>query len=558
MLERRPALGGVLATACVLALAASGCSTRSPMRPDAHIRRPLAPPQLAPPPRPAELPQPPTKTPPTGDQQPGRDPTAPLALLEVLASVEAAFPLLYAIEQEREIAAGSRLAAEGQFDPVLRAHGLDQSGTYASSRFGSSIEQATPFGGVTTFAGWRWGTGNFPVYYGERRTADGGEFQAGVTVPLLQDREIDPRRARLRAAQIAERLADPTIGRARLDYFRSAAQAYWAWQAAGAQYRIAEYLLNLATDRQILLDEQFKEKLIAEGVVVLNRRLVADRQGALLATERNLQRSAFRLSLYLRDPDGNPVVASPELLLPNLIDWVPPAPDASRLAADVESAFNLRPELVQFQLEKQRRAVELQLARNQFHPTLNAVVQANQDVGAAKKLFAGIGPFATDRTVAEVGAYFEMPLPLRNARGLARTATAQLAQLLARERYTRDDIAAQVQDAVSELVLTYQRLLRAREELQQANRVLELETEAFRAKRISLVELNLQEIAAAESRAKVVTVLGQYFAAVADYLAAIGLDARAAPGRGAVLPGTEPRPQPILLPPPTKEPPPKP
>jgi outer membrane protein TolC len=131
----------------------------------------------------------------------------------------------------------------------------------------------------------------------------------------------------------------------------------------------------------------------------------------------------------------------------------------------------------------------------------------------------------------------EMPLPFRSARGLTATARAQLAQLLAQERFTRDDIAAQVQDAVSELDLTYKRLGRAREELKQANRVLELESERYRAKQIGLVELNLQEIAAAEARAKVVGVLGTYFAAVASYRAALGLDGPL--GDGAVLPSAE-------------------
>ena len=161
-----------------------------------------------------------------------------------------------------------------------------------------------------------------------------------------------------------------------------------------------------------------------------------------------------------------------------------------------------------------------------------------QDAGAAKKTFTGTGVFDTDRTTAEFGATFEVPLPFRNARGLTNTARAQLAQLLAQERFARDDIAAQVQDAISDLVQTYRRVEKAREELKHANRVLELETESFRGRQTSLVELNLQEIAAAEARTKVLAVLGAYFGAVANYLAALGADDRAT--GGAVLPRTAP------------------
>jgi len=448
----------------------------------------------------------------------------PLRLEEVLESVAAAFPLLYAVEMERVIAAGQRLAAEGQFDPLLRLQSIEQTGTFASSQLRTGVEQATPFGGITTFAGWRWGQGNFPVYYGDRKTGEGGELQAGIVVPLLQNRPIDPRRARLRIAQITENLAEPTIRRARLDFFRLAAQAYWSWQVAGAQYRIAAELLQLAVVRQQLFDVQLAEGKISESPVALNLRLVASRREALRAAERLLQQNALRLSLFLRDENGEPVVPPSDWLNPDFLQIRPLPPRPEGLADDVQLALRLRPELVRFQLEKQRRTVEWQLADNQLLPTLNLTLQGAQDLGAAKKTFTGTGVFDTARTTGEIGALFELPLPLRNARGQRLTAQAQLAQLLAQERFARDEIIVQVQDAVSELFLTYQRLQQAQEELRQAERVLQIETLRFREDRISLVELNLQEIAAAEAKTKVATILGGYFIAIANYLAVLGVD----------------------------------
>jgi len=97
---------------------AGGCATKSPLPDGAFIRAPIAPPQLSPPPKPAGLPAPPV-VPAAGTKpvapRPG-DPNGPLALGEVLNSVDAAFPLLYAVEQERAIAAGQRLAAESPVD----------------------------------------------------------------------------------------------------------------------------------------------------------------------------------------------------------------------------------------------------------------------------------------------------------------------------------------------------------------------------------------------------------------------------------------------------------
>ncbi len=547
----------VLLTA--LALLSVGCALQSPLPPNAFIRQPLPVPTLPPPPPPASLPAPPpADTPPVEPPEappprpaedrpdavepsrpaPSPSPASPPAVLpfprpveeplrleEVLESVAAAFPLLYAVELERPIAAGQRLAAEGQFDPVLRLRSAEQGGTFSSSRLLASIEQTSPYGGISTFAAWRWGQGNFPIYYGDRKTGEGGEWQAGVIVP----------RARLRAAQIAENLAEPTIRRARLDFFRAAAQAYWSWQVAGAQYRIAEELLRLAVDRQQVFDEQFRAGKIAEAPVALNRRLVASRREALLAAERLVQQSALRLSLFLRDEQGQPVVPPSHWLDPNFLQTPFPLPRAEGLAADVQLALRQRPELVRFQLEKQRRSLEWQLANNQLLPNLNLVLQGAQDVGAAKKTLNGTGPFATDRTTGEVGAVLEFPLPFRNARGQALTAQAQLAQLLAQERYARDEITVQVQDAVSELLLTWQRLQQAQEEQRQAERVLQIETVRFREGRISLVELNLQEIAAAEAKTKVAVILGSYFNAIANYLAVLGVDQPRGPVPSQVL-----------------------
>jgi len=522
---------------------AVGCSTlTSPLPPDANIRRPIAPPQLPPPPIPTKLPDPPAARPEGAPEPPAptRD-DAPLALAEVLGSVQTHFPLLYAVEQERGIAGGQRLAAEGQFDLLLRARGADQGGTFSNGRLDVGVEQPTPFGGATTYAGWRLGQGNFPVYYGDRKTADGGEFRAGVTLPLLQNRDIDPRRARLRAAQITEQLADPQVRRARLDYFRNAAQAYWSWVSAGSQYQVAEEVLKLALDRQALIDEQRRQQLVPETVQVLNRRLAAGREEQLLAADRAVQQAAVRLSLFLRDANGNPITPPSGWLPARFVDVVPPPPNAAHLKDDVEAALSRRPELVRFALQKQRSAVDLKLADNQLYPAVNVFAAVAQDAGLAKKTFTGEGPFATDRTNAEVGLWFEMPLQRRDALGRAATARSQMAQLLAQERFARDEITAQVQDAVSELDRTYLRVEKARVELREAVRVRNLEAESFRAGRTSLVDLNLQEVAAAEAQVKVVAILAMYFRGVAEYLAALGTDpVDPARARGCVLPQTEP------------------
>lgn len=540
----------------------AGCFTFLPSRlPYAGICRPYLPPALPPPPPPAvglpASPEPEEQLPPPRPEpqpkpaedserkaeqpsppppaQPARSLEEPLTLYEVLRSVQASFPLLLAIQQERAIAAGQRLSAEGAFDLNFRLRGWSQDGTFENHRLDVGLEQPTPLYGTTLFGGYRFGFGDFPVYYGDRLTADGGEFRAGVQIPLLRDGPIDRRRAALRQAQIAESLADPLIQQARIDFLRDAAKAYWNWVAAGEQYRVAEALLKLALDRQAGFEEQFRLGAIAEFVVVDNRRLIFERQGALVAAERRLQQAAFDLSLFLRDAEGNPVTPSVSQLPRNLLLQEDlPRPRTELLAQDIETAYRFRPELTRFALLKERATVDLRLAENQTWPALNAQVFGAQDVGKGKQ---ETGVFALDRSVLEGSVVFEVPLQRREAQGRVRTAEAILMQLLAQERFVRDRISVEVQDAVSALDRTYERWLRARDEQRVAARVAELEFERFRQGQSTLLDVNLRELAAAGAQAKVIDAAADFARALADYRAALGLDAATDPSRDLIPPG---------------------
>lgn len=532
-----------------LSLLGSGCTSsgklmRGPF--PAGIRHPLPPPVLPPlPDLPARLPQPPQPTAteiqrigteqepekpvkPSDDNeettlhQPRRlDSSCTLELATVLESVDRAFPLLLAAEQERAIAAARRLSAEGAFDLNLRTIGIHQDGTFPSDRLDVVAEQLTPWHGARFYSGYRFGFGEFPVYYGNRLTADGGEFRAGLVLPLLRDSRIDARRALLRQAQLGEPLADAVVQRFRIDFFRSAAHRYWNWVAAGAHYLISDHLLQIAKERQTGLEEQFRLGQIAEFVVIDNRRLIAEREGFLVAAERHLQQAAFELSLYMRDSMGNPIVPPADWLPHFFYRQEPPSPDVERLHSDIEVAFNLRPEFTRFLTLKEQMAVELQLAKNQTLPALNAAVGSAQDVGKGKK---GVGIFQLDRTVAEASLLMEVPLQRRDARGRMQGAQAMLKRLLAEERFARDQIVVEVQDAVSNMDLTHARLDRAREEQRIAQRVAQMELDRFRQGQGTLLEVNLRELAAAGAQSKVIDALADFYRAEADYRAALGLD----------------------------------
>ena len=446
--------------------------------------------------------------------------TGPIELGIVLQSVSNHFPLLLSISEERAIAAGQRLSAEGGFDTNVKARALGQDGTYENSRYEFSAEQLTPFNGLSYFGGYRLSTGEFPPYNGSSKTGDGGEFRGGMVLPLLRNGPIDRQRAAVRQAQIAESLADPLIQRARLDFFRTASRLYWNWLAAGEQYFVTQELLKLAQDRQAGFETQLQRGAIAEIIVIDNRRLIAERQGTVVSAQRRLQQAAIELSLYLRDDTGQPQLPTLEQLPRILLTPRMDSPKSEAFDKDMETAYINRPELRRFILLKQRVSVDLQLAANQLLPAFNTGVVGHVDVGAMKKNSDGT---PGDRQAIEGNVSFDMPLQFRDAGGRQAQARALLMQLQFQEQFAREQIGAEVQDTVSQMDRAADRIQRAREEVQIAQQVTELEMTRFRVGQVTRLEVNLRELAAAGARAKLIDAVADFYRAQADFRAALGI-----------------------------------
>lgn len=490
---------------------------------------PVPPPQLArrddPPEGEPETLPPPRRLPP--DSIPGGRgvdvEAGPLVLDEVTTSVERNYPLLAAAVLEQGIASGQLLAAQGAFDLNLRAREFWQVGTYDSNRAVFGVDQNLAWNGVSYSAGYRHSAGDFPIYYGDRKTGDGGEFRAALLIPLLAGRAVDRRRASLIQADLTRAIADPTIAAQRLDFVRAASRAYWGWVAAGRRHRIAQAVLKLAEDRDGQLAELVQRGAVAEIERIDNQRVVVERQGRRIAAERILQQASIALSLYLRDEAGEPRIPAASRLPDEISD---PAPiDRGRVDSDLNLALMQRPELARLRLQRERQAVELGLARNQLLPGLNLGLEGYQDVGYGSSYSKT--PLVTDtqldRTTYVGSLQFDVPLQRREAQGKALAAEAAIAQLTAQERFQQDRIAAEVQDAASALERAFELWNKARENVALARRVESGERERFMKGQGTIVILNLRELVAAEASFAEVDALVEYHRSLADYRAAIGL-----------------------------------
>jgi outer membrane protein TolC len=443
-------------------------------------------------------------------------PGEPLQLDAVIGSVYASYPLLQAALFSRNIALGEAIAASGEFD--LKIKGASENGpTGYYQTYRQSIGVVQPlYGGGEVFAGYRIGRGDFQPWYLERQTNDGGEFKAGVGVPLLQNVDIDPRRAALWNAQYGRHLAEPEIQAALIAFVREASYAYWDWVAAGASYHIAERVLRLAEDRTERIRSQVEAGLIDPPELTDNLRLVAERRAKVADAERKLQQTAVKLSLYRRDAMGRPQVPGIE----QLPDFPPPVPlSGNPVSAEIDLALQQRPELKSLDWQRRQLEVDYAQADNMTLPSLDAVVAGSQDVGQATSKKKDKSEFEM-----EAGLFLDVPVQRRKARGKMTALEGKLAQISAKRRIVADKVAIDVQTATVALEAALTQVQETQEAVRLAEELAERERQNLNQGLSDLLKVTLREQYAAESAQKSVDALLLYYESHADLRAALGTD----------------------------------
>lgn len=431
-----------------------------------------------------------------------------LRVEDVLTSVARNFPPLLAALQERNIAEADVLAAEGRFDFTLRG-GVDSNslGYYSNQRWDLGFDQPFAWNGMSISGGYRAGEGIFAPYDGKLQTRSLGEWRSGVRLPLFRDRSIDGRRAEVAKAQIGVQLANLSVEQQRLAIRLAATQRYWNWVAAGRRLALARAVLNIAEERQVLLNTGVTAGQLPAIDASDNRRAILQRQGQLIEAERGLQQAAIELSLYYRDGNGRPLIPPGE----RLPETFPVARDIDeeQVGSDMEAAMRRRPELPRLAAQRDSAQVDAAFARNQRLPAIDVISGFTTEHGS--------GPVLRGPQELRAGIIFELPFQRRTATGRQRAAEARIEQIRHRERFTADQIRAEVQDAVSFAQTAFQRLRVATGEIQVSRELEEAEQTRFRLGDGTLFQLNLRELATVESALREIAAQVDYQRAVAAY-----------------------------------------
>jgi outer membrane protein TolC len=375
---------------------------------------------------------------------------ADLGEREVLTSVLLFHPSIEAAIERRRAAQGELLSARGAFDPRLDVRGQTvPSGYYDTNFVDVALTQPTTLWGVEAIGGYRYGPPNasslpsFAPYEEDLETLDGGEARVGLKIPLLQGGPIDKRRASLRKSRIAVERFDAEVRAERLDLARQSVSAYWSWRAAVAKLRVAQRLTAIARARDAAVGRRVDEGTLAPIERVEATRALRQREQAVVMAEQKVRLAAVKLSLFLRNADGEPAV--PDVLAAQPLSSRVLDVGADRLGDGLGRALADRPEIEAISRKLAELDVQAELAENLLFPKLDLKGKLAKDFGTAPA-----GPSRTDDLEPleiELGVSLQLPVLLRESRGQLRAARARQDELKQKFRFTRDKLVAEVERA---------------------------------------------------------------------------------------------------------------
>ena len=440
-----------------------------------------------------------------------------LALSDVVASFYRSYPDIARARQQGSLAAGELTSAYGAFDHKLKGHSLSEpTGFYENYRHTLSVARQTWYGD-RLYAGYKLGRGTVQPWFQERQSNEAGEIKLRIERPLLRGRAIDAQRVGVLQARLQTQAAAPIVQQTILDTARDAVGMYWKWVAAGAVLQAQRELYAIADRR----NEQFKVGVKAGKFapidLILNQQLLAERSAKLLETEQKFRGIGLKLSLFLRDASGNPMVPRDE--------WLPKQfplielPQSDGFHEDLAAALARRPELRLLELERQSVDLERRLARNNTLPNIHFVLEGSQDAGKQSSSLDDKGNFEL-----VIGVQGEYSIQRRKAHGKIQSTTAKIIQIEQKTRLTRDKIGAELRAARNSLVLSTQVVQQSEISLRAALVTLEKYRFAFTKGKIDLIYLNLLEMKANETEIKLVEAQRTWFDALSLMQATLGLD----------------------------------
>lgn len=447
-------------------------------------------------------------------------PAIPLSVDEVHAWIDRSHPLLKGAGTEKVMARGKMLKALGAFEPVLvndteieRFVSKDKFGTQSVGFNDTFIEARNPMG-FRYSAGLRQAIGEAKIPdlsfgNGNQQVLLGGFF------PLLKGLMVNPEKAELQRSELADPRADVRIAQTRQDLFLAAATQFWDWVAAVRYVEVQRKALKIAEDRFKQVDGRAKAGAVAPLDVVEANQEVQRRREISIAAQRQVEQEQFKLSMFLWE---NNVPTLPAL------DRVPDfpsqtiSPSADTVLAHKIQAKAERPEIREIGLEAKMNDIDLELAKNNLLPSLDAEAAPAR---SPEKFVLGLG--------YRFGLELRIPILQRKSRGEVLEAQGKADRFVMVQQFREQQVVIDVDNALSAIDRAKERMEAAVQSLRLAKTLEEGERFRFGLGATSVLFVNLRERNSVDSEAQVIRAKADYQKAQALYQWAIGAWAKSNP-----------------------------
>lgn len=439
-----------------------------------------------------------------------------LTLNGLLEQAKANHPKLRAVQLLTQMADSKVTEKEGAFDPSLIA-GSDFLRYNSPTAPGKAKMADDHMVGVQMqdLSGWKLTSGyrrnQGDVKSPDNLTGQGGELFVEFKMPLLRGLGVNEKQNALEQAKLGRKFASALVNVTRLEVLSSASLAYWDWCAACTENALLRRNLELAAERQQQVAARVKSGDLPRIDEVEAQQEVQRRKEALTKSERNVQKTAFKLSLYFWNSEGKqtqlPSAEQAVFTLPTDFAWKKLGLEGRKLAsasspndaqvaeAEVQS-MQLRPELSQLTVQRESVELDRQLAENDRLPILDLTVGPGYDTG-----FKSVG------LTYKVGLQLTVPLANRGPDGRLQAARLKFDKLELDQVLEVQRILTEVRDSASQVSLAEKRLQPALESLRLAQQLEEAERLKFQMGDSTLFLVNQRERATLSEAQKIVEIV---------------------------------------------------
>ncbi|MBA5866626.1 MAG: TolC family protein [Nitrospira sp. CR1.3] len=453
-----------------------------------------------------------------GEPPPGGKllPPIPLSVDEIHAWIDRSHPLLKGAGTEKIMARGKMLKALGAFEPVfINDTELERFISSSNPELGSqskgfndSIVEARHPWGFRGAAGIR-GVINGPAKIPDLGFANGtGQVILGGFFPLLKGLMVNPENAELQRSELADPRADIKIAQTRQDLFLAAATQFWDWVAAVRFAEVQRRAVGVADDRFKQVEGRAKAGAVAPLDVVEANQEVQRRREVAIAAQRFVEQEQLKLSMFLWE-NGAPSMPSSERAPSFPSQMLVPTPEtvkAHKLQARAE-----RPEVKEIGIEAKLNNIDLELAKNNLLPSLDAEAAPAR---APEKFVLGLG--------YRFGIELKIPILQRKSRGEVLEAQGKADRFVLTQRFREQQVVIDVDNALSAIERAKERISAAVESLRLAKTLEDGERFRFGLGATSVLFVNLRERNSVDSEGQVIRAKADYQKALALYQWAIG------------------------------------